>query len=84
MIRLNVSEQQLFDIIMAVYSLGSGEDGQQEPEAVRRREALLDKLHRAFDSKIIAPRLEQAAATARMAPRSAQPVSDGALHRHTA
>ena len=79
MIRLNVSEQQLFDIIMAVYSLGSG-DEQQEPEAVRRREALLEKLHRAFDSKIIAPRMEQ---TARMASRTANAESAGTLPTHT-
>ena len=69
MIRLNVSEQQLFDLIMAVYSTGNGEDGHQDPETVRRREALLDKLHRAFDSKIIAPRAEQAGVPVRMHPR---------------
>jgi hypothetical protein len=62
MIRLSVSEQQLFDMIMAVYSLGNGEDAPQDPETVRRREALLEKLHRAFDSKILAPRAEHAAA----------------------
>jgi hypothetical protein len=66
MIRLSVSEQQLFDLIMAVYSLGNGEDGQQDPETVRRREALLEKLHRAFDTKIIAPRTEKAGAPMRM------------------
>ena len=71
MIRLNVSEQQLFDIIMAVYSMGHGEDGHQDPETARRREALLDKLHRAFDSKIIAPRAEQSGAPIRMPVRSA-------------
>lgn len=58
MIRLNVSEQQLFDMIMAIYSMGNSEDA--DPETVRRREALLEKLHRAFDSKIIAPRAGQA------------------------
>ena len=47
MIRLNVSEQQLFDMIMAVYSLGNGEDGHHDPETARRREALLEKLHQA-------------------------------------
>jgi hypothetical protein len=71
MIRLNVSEQQLFDMIMAVYSLGNGEDGHHDPETARRREALLEKLHRAFDSKIIAPRAEQAGAPIRMPARHA-------------
>jgi hypothetical protein len=80
MIRLNVSEQQLFDIIMAVYSMGNGEDGQQDPETVRRREALLDKLHRAFDSKIIAPHAEQHGAPIRMPARGDQD-SSGALRR---
>ena len=52
MIRINVSEQQLFDMIMAVYATGS--DGAQlDEEATQRREALLNKLHRAFDNKIM-------------------------------
>lgn len=75
MIRLSVSEQQLFDIIMAVYSMGGSEDAHQDPETVRRREALLDKLHRAFDNKIIAPRAEQAGTPARMPLRNVHPVS---------
>ena len=79
MIRLNVSEQQLFDIIMAVYSMGNGEDGQQDAETTRRREALLDKLHRAFDSKIIAPRAEQSGAPIRMPARHV--AESGALER---
>ncbi|GEM_PF-3561971 len=66
MIRLSVSEQQLFDIIMAVYAMSNGEEGQHDPETARRREALLDKLHRAFDSKIIAPRSAQAGAPLRV------------------
>jgi hypothetical protein len=82
MIRLNVSEQQLFDIIMAVYSIGNGEDGQQEPETVRRREALLDKLHRAFDSKIITPRAVQAGAPVRAGGRNAQAAASGNLRAH--
>lgn len=81
MIRLSVSEQQLFDIIMAVYSMGNSEDGQQEPETVRRREALLDKLHRAFDSKIIAPRAEQAGTPVRMTMRSPHGVTTAARPR---
>ena len=82
MIRLNVSEQQLFDIIMAVYSMGNGEDGQQDPETVRQREALLDKLHRAFDTKIVAPRAEQAGAPIRMAERQGH--ESGAIRRQHA
>ena len=80
MIRLNVSEQQLFDIIMAVYSTGTGEEGHQDPETARRREALLDKLHRAFDTKIIAPRAEQAGAPMRMPVRGD---AESAVGRHT-
>ncbi len=75
MIRLNVSEQQLFDIIMAVYAMGNSDEGQQEPETVRRREALLEKLHRAFDSKIISPRARQAGAPLHIATRNAEAVS---------
>ena len=75
MIRLNVSEQQLFDIIMAVYAMGNGDDGQQEPETVRRREALLDKLHRAFDSKIVTPRARQAGTPLHMTSRNAEAVT---------
>ncbi len=78
MIRLSVSEQQLFDLIMAVYSMGNGEDGQQDPETVRRREALLDKLHRAFDTKIIAPRAEKGGAPIRM-PAQHSPAGEGDL-----
>jgi hypothetical protein len=52
MIRINVSEQQLFDIIMAVYATGT-EGAQLDEESTQRREALLNKLHRAFDNKIM-------------------------------
>ena len=75
MIRLNVSEQQLFDIIMAVYAMGNSEEGQQEPETARRREALLDKLHRAFDSKIITPKARQVGAPLPLPTRSAEVVA---------
>ena len=76
MIRLNVSEQQLFDIIMAVYAMGNSEEGQQEPETVRRREALLDKLHRAFDSKIISPRARQSGAPLHLPTRNVEAVAN--------
>lgn len=82
MIRLSVSEQQLFDLIMAVYSLGNGEDGHQDPETVRRREALLDKLHRAFDAKIIAPRAEKAGGPLRMPAQHSQSDSGDLSHPH--
>ena len=82
MIRLSVSEQQLFDLIMAVYSIGNGEDGQQDPETVRRREALLDKLHRAFDAKIIAPRAEKAGAPMRMPAQHSHAGSGDLSHPH--
>lgn len=55
MIRIGFNEQQLFDLIMAVYATGTVEGAQQDPETVRRREVLLNKLHRAFDSKIMTP-----------------------------
>ena len=83
MIRLNVSEQQLFDMIMAVYSQGSSEEVQPDSESARRREALLDKLHRAFDSKIIAPRAEHAGAPIRMMARNAA-IADSDLPAHEA
>ena len=67
MIRLNVNEQQLFDMIMAVYSAGA--DGSQtDKETAQRREALLDKLHRAFDNKIMTTQPDGISA----APRSAR------------
>lgn len=57
MIRLSVNEQQLFDLIMAVYAAGA--DGpQQDPDAARRREVLLEKLHRAFENKTMSARGE--------------------------
>lgn len=80
MIRLSVSEQQLFDIIMAVYAMGNGDEGQHDPETARRREALLDKLHRAFDNKIITPRAQQAGTPVRMPLRSEHGAS-AARHR---
>lgn len=56
MIRLSLNEQQLFDLIMALYAMGT--DAQQDPETARRREILLEKLHRAFDNKTMAARGE--------------------------
>lgn len=55
MIRISINEQQLFELIMAVYAARA--DGQHpDPEAARRREILLEKLHRAFESKTAARR----------------------------
>lgn len=82
MIRLNVSEQQLFDMIMAVYAMGNSEEGQQEPETVRRREALLDKLHRAFDTKIVGPRAMQAGAPLRAGGRHGEAVAGSDFRSH--
>ncbi|MBZ5578945.1 MAG: hypothetical protein LAP40_20485 [Acidobacteriia bacterium] len=52
MIRINVNEQQLFDMIMAVYATGA-DGADQDAQSTKRREALLNKLHRAFDNKIM-------------------------------
>ena len=71
MIRLNVSEQQLFDMIMAVYAAGNAEDAEKDETTTRRREALLDKLHRAFDAKIISHQPERPAGAVRIDTRSA-------------
>jgi len=64
MIRLNVNDQQLFDMIMAVYAAGA--DGSPaDTETAQRREALLDKLHRAFDNKIMTTQPDGATSTPR-------------------
>jgi hypothetical protein len=54
MIRLTLTEQQLFDVILAVYATKAGDPGEKattnaQSEAQRRREDLLTKLHDAFD-----------------------------------
>lgn len=53
MIQLTLSEQELFDVIMAVYlaanSAPGPDAGAHELETAARRKALLDKLHEAFD-----------------------------------
>ena len=73
MIRLNVNEQQLFDLIMAVYAAASAEGSQQDAETAKRRDVLLDKLHRAFDNKIMATQADRAgSAVARAAHAAAQ------------
>lgn len=71
MIRLSINEQQLFDLIMAVYATGA--DGQQQDaEAARRREILLEKLHRAFDNKTMAVRGEMPARSVHMSAHKPQ------------
>jgi hypothetical protein len=72
MIRLNVNEQQLFDMIMAVYATGA-EGGNTDAAATQRREALLDKLHRAFDNKIMTTQ-DGASAPSRIARPARRPV----------
>lgn len=74
MIRLNVNEQQLFDIIMAVYAVGA--DGSQaDAESAQRREALLDKLHRAFDNKIMTTQADAASSAPRSGHTRRRPVA---------
>ena len=58
MIRLNVSEQELFDLIMALYLDAAVEHSRRHPDVAGRREALLEKLHDAFDNKILLAELE--------------------------
>jgi hypothetical protein len=58
MIRLNVREQELFDLIMALYLDAAVEHSQRHPDVAGRREALLEKLHDAFDNKILLAELE--------------------------
>jgi len=53
MIRLSVSEQELFDLIMALYLDAAAERAGKSPETAERREALLEKLHSAFDDKVL-------------------------------
>jgi DNA-binding GntR family transcriptional regulator len=58
MIRLSVSEQELFDLIMALYLDAAAELARRSPEAAERREALLEKLHNAFDDKVLLAEFE--------------------------
>jgi hypothetical protein len=55
MISLQVTEQELFDLIMAVYASGNTLRGTgDEANAIQWRQALLDKLHGAFDRQFAA------------------------------
>lgn len=72
MIRLNVNEQQLFDLIMAVYAAASAEGAQQDQETAKRRDVLLEKLHRAFDNKIMSQAERPNAAIAQAAHAASQ------------
>jgi hypothetical protein len=58
MIRLSVSEQELFDLIMALYLDAAAEHARKSPEAAERREALLEKLHNAFDETVLPAEFE--------------------------
>ena len=69
MIRINVNEQQLFDMIMAVYAAGA-DPSQSDAQSTKRREALLDKLHRAFDNKILTAQGEASHSPTRRESRS--------------
>jgi hypothetical protein len=55
MISLQLSEQELFDLIMAVYASGNTlKATEQDPDGTKWRQALLDKLHGAFDRQFAA------------------------------
>jgi hypothetical protein len=71
MIRLELTEQELFDLIMTLYADGAAEYAQQSPETAQRREALLERLHDAFDDKVLLAQLED---------RQAIPVRVGQRH----
>ena len=77
MIRIGFSEQQLFDMIMAVYAAGSAEGADQDPEAVKRRGALLNKLHRHFDNKVMAPDIDLVEEPRRAGKRPAEMAGHG-------
>jgi hypothetical protein len=71
MIRLNVSEQELFDLIMALYLDAAVEHSQRHADVAERREALLEKLHDAFDNKILLGEIEdRPPAPVRVGPRT--------------
>jgi hypothetical protein len=71
MIRLNVSEQELFDLIMALYLDAAVEHSRRHPDVAERREALIEKLHDAFDNKILLAELEdRPPAPVRVGPRA--------------
>ncbi len=53
MIRLSITEQELFELIMALYLDAAAERARKSPEAAERRQVLLDKLHNAFDDKVL-------------------------------
>jgi hypothetical protein len=61
MIRLDVTEQELFDIIVAVHAAGRTEAGiesgelpvDQAGDALERRADLLEKLHDIFDANVM-------------------------------
>ncbi|PWT98549.1 MAG: hypothetical protein C5B51_29065 [Terriglobia bacterium] len=58
MIRLSINEQELFDLIMALYLDAAAERARKSPEIAERREALLEKLHNAFDDKVLLAEME--------------------------
>jgi len=71
MIRLNVSEQELFDLIMALYLDAAVEHSRRHPDVAERREALLEKLHDAFDNKVLLAELgDRQPAPVRAGPRT--------------
>jgi DNA-binding NarL/FixJ family response regulator len=56
MIQLNVSEQQLFDIIMALYAVRDTDKDGRNPAMRKRLDLLLDALHAKFDLEVMPER----------------------------
>lgn len=80
MIRIEVDEQELFEIIMALHAFQKTDaqhsvegESRNYAELAGRRGALLDKLHDAFDAQTV-PQKQEGAVAAKvleMQPRSA-------------
>jgi hypothetical protein len=75
MIQISLTEQELFDIIMAVYSASRTENSPDAPAhevaTAIRRKSILDKLHEAFEQNADAEK-EKASETATVVLTEAQ------------
>jgi hypothetical protein len=49
MVCLNLTEQELFDLIMTLHTAESASSPEETAEEAKRRKALLEKLHAAFE-----------------------------------
>ncbi len=74
MIQLSLSEQQLFDLIMAVYSAPRAACAEETEEVAARREALLEKLHSAFDNSLTAVLGNRSQLPIRLATRASEEI----------